>query len=68
MQRMGGLAGVLTRFEHVRVYWVPYGLWASQRGLCAAREGIKVRKSIAEKDLGDELRVHGYDWMDVVVR
>ena len=63
---MGGLAGVMARFEHARVYWVPYELWASQRGLCAAREGIKGRKSIAEKDLGEELRVDGYDWMEVV--
>lgn len=66
MQCMGGLAGVLARFERARVYWVPYELWAAQRGLCAAREGIKGRKSIAEKDLGEELRVDGYDWMEVV--
>ena len=65
VQRLGGLAGVLTRFEHARVYWVPYELWAAQRGSCAAREG-NARKSIAEKDLGEELRVDGYDWMGVV--
>ena len=66
VQCMGGLAGVLTRFEHARVYWVPYELWAAQSGLCAAEEGIKGRKSIAEKDLGEELMVDGYDWMRVV--
>ena len=66
VQCTGGLAGVLARFEHARVYWVPYELWAAQRGLCAAGEGIKGRKSIAEKDLGEELRVDGYDWMEVV--
>ena len=65
VQCMGGLAGVLTRFEHARVYWVPYELWEAQRGLRAAREG-NARKSIAEKDLGEELRVQGYDWMGVV--
>lgn len=68
VQRMGGLAGVMTRFERARVYWVPYELWAAQNGLCAAREGIKGRKSIAEKDLGEELMVDGYDWMGVVMR
>ena len=67
VQRLGGLAGVLARFERARVYWVPYELWAAQMGLCAARDG-NARKSIAEKDLGEELRVHGYDWMDVVMR
>ena len=67
VQRLGGLAGVVARFERERVYWVPYELWAAQRGLCAAREG-NARKSIAEKDLGDELRVQGYDWIDVVMR
>lgn len=65
VQRLGGLAGVLARFERARVYWVPYELWAAQRGLCAAGEGAG-RKSIAEKDLGEELRVDGYDWMGVV--
>lgn len=65
VQCLGGLAGVLARFERARVYWVPYELWAAQMGLCAAREG-NGRKSIAEKDLGEELRVDGYDWMGVV--
>lgn len=65
VQCLGGLAGVLARFERARVYWVPYELWAAQMGLCAAREG-KARKSIAERDLGEELRVYGYDWMGVV--
>lgn len=66
VQCMGGLAGVLARFERARVYWVPYELWAAQRGLCAAREHGRGNKSIAEKDLGEELRVDGYDWMGVV--
>lgn len=65
VHRLGGLAGVLTRFERERVYWVPYELWAAKMGLCAAGEG-KARKSIAERDLGEELRVDGYDWMGVV--
>ena len=64
-QRMGALAGLVVRFERKRVYWVPYELWATQMGLCAAGEG-KAHKSIAEKDLGEELRVDGYDWMGVV--
>lgn len=66
VQCLGGLAGLVVRFERARVYWVPYDLWAAQMGLCAGREGIKGRKSIAEKDLGEELRVDGYDWMGVV--
>lgn len=65
MQCLGGLAGVVARFERTRVYWVPYELWAAQMGLCAGREG-KARKSIAERDLAEELRVDGYDWMGVV--
>lgn len=64
VQCMGGLAGILARFERERVYWVPYELWAAQRGLCAAREHSRGSKSIAEKDL--ELRVEAYDWMGVV--
>lgn len=66
IQRLGGLAGVLARFERTRVYWVPYELWAAKMGLCEAREGIRGCRSIAEKEL--ELRVEGYDWMGVVRR
>lgn len=71
VQRLGGLAGVLARFERRRVYWVPYAVWAAQMGLQEASEGFAPKpgkKSISEDELPVGLLCGGCDWLEVIER
>ena len=71
IEQLGGLAGVLTRFERRRVYWVPYAAWAAQMGLREAMEGFTPRpgkKSISEDELPVGWLCGGCDWLEVIER
>lgn len=71
VERLGGVAGLVVRFERRRAYWVPYAAWAAQKGLGAAIAGFEPRpgkRSISEKELPVSWMCAGCDWLETLMR